>query len=223
MRLGDCRRPRACDGRARPVGWSRLPVPARAGLLTSASPSPCAVSTGPTQATCPSGSACVTCSGRYSFTATRWRQFVVVFGGFGGEGRSLNDLLFYNVHRDEWTTQARSEDEPWPDRRCRHAAVILEQSLFVVGGGNKRTLADVWCAKLEMTGGVAPAARWHDRQNSAKPALCVGDALLVVGGFGQPLSRIQRVPMEQSQLVTVHVTLGLGTSAARRLPALRRL
>ncbi|EDQ90226.1 uncharacterized protein MONBRDRAFT_24487 [Monosiga brevicollis MX1] len=148
--------------------------------------------------------------GRYSFTATHWNDFIVVFGGFGGSSCpvSFNDLLFYNIHDDKWISQRPANREKWPDPRCRHTATLHKGCLYVIGGCAKSSLHDVWRAELD---GQGPKVRWTKQGSLLKAVhrhwvLVQGDALLVVGGFHQPLSRIQRVPLGQDPTVTMHIT-----------------
>eukprot|EP00921_Rhytidocystis_pertsovi_P009250 GHVQ01014879.1.p1 GENE.GHVQ01014879.1~~GHVQ01014879.1.p1 ORF type:complete len:1028 (+),score=142.62 GHVQ01014879.1:337-3420(+) len=71
---------------------------------------------------------------------------MLVFGGLTSEGRMLNDLFEYWLNLNVWTRgTVRSGTPPTP--RYMHAAVVLEDSMFVFGGFSNPSTAlngNVW-------------------------------------------------------------------------------
>lgn len=70
---------------------------------------------------------------------------IVIFGGFGRNGRS-NDVFTFNIEDKLWTWK-RGGDDPrrYPQPRSGHDSVVLGDSMWMFGGqGDTEKFNDLW-------------------------------------------------------------------------------
>ena len=90
-------------------------------------------------------------SARASHSACVFEESLVVFGGYGGEGKSrrhFNETFVLDC--SAWVWRRLLVQGPLPAARSSHQAQLVHGRMFVFGGANAReSLADVWCLDLE--------------------------------------------------------------------------
>jgi len=82
-------------------------------------------------------------------TAVVWNDDMVIFGGFIG-GERVRAVHKFNFTRGEWTIVQFDEKDPQPVARAGHAAVLVDDNMYIFGGKNNDDfmMNDMWRLNL---------------------------------------------------------------------------
>eukprot|EP00796_Vickermania_ingenoplastis_P007378 gene7378-5193_t len=90
---------------------------------------------------------------RFGHTAVLYKRKMFVFGGRTEGGQYLNDVLCYDLDTKVWTSYGppshltgTTREPSWPHPRCGHAAAVVEDRMYVLGGELRQgvCLRDMW-------------------------------------------------------------------------------
>lgn len=130
----------------------------------------------------------VNVNGSKGHTATLYQgDKLLVFGGENEHRSYLSDVVIFDLNTAHWTQPA--VHGPIPKGRARHAAVLHEDKLFIVGGltGNSNHVLDDICYLDLKTWTWSRAWRFVGRFDHA--AWIWGGRMWVFGGLGEDMDR----------------------------------
>ncbi|KAJ8058077.1 hypothetical protein OCU04_012936 [Sclerotinia nivalis] len=126
---------------------------------------------------------------RMGHTATLYQgDKLLIFGGENEHRTYLSDLIIFDLKTAHWTQPTVSG--PIPKGRARHAAVLHEDKLFIIGGitgHNKYVLDDICYLDLK-TFTWSRAWRFVGRYDHS--AYLWGDRVWVFGGLSEDMDKI---------------------------------
>lgn len=121
---------------------------------------------------------------RYGMAVVSLREGFYVIGGAQDRTTKLSSMLHYGMRTKEWTTCA-----PMREARMDHAAVGVDDRVFVVGGSNEKGL----CVNKDVEMYDAATGIWRvigacPEPRTALALVCLGRKLYVLGGITQTTS-----------------------------------
>ncbi|EIE23784.1 galactose oxidase [Coccomyxa subellipsoidea C-169] len=119
---------------------------------------------------------------RSAHTAVAYKnRFLVVFGG-GSVAHCYNDVSLLDTKTNEWSSPATDGVPPTP--RAGHAAAMLGDRLYVVGGGNNSAgCADLACLDLSGLAAGRPL-RWSSVATAEPRSAIASEGLSLVAARG---------------------------------------
>eukprot|EP01097_Dermamoeba_algensis_P010234 TRINITY_DN7472_c0_g1_i1.p1 TRINITY_DN7472_c0_g1~~TRINITY_DN7472_c0_g1_i1.p1 ORF type:complete len:928 (+),score=140.22 TRINITY_DN7472_c0_g1_i1:91-2874(+) len=145
---------------------------------------------------------------RWQHTTVLYKNFAVILGGLGEDGKPLNDLYFYDIASASGCIEKKSI----PLAVAGHSAVVLEDEMFVFGGKGlgSRTNNLLWKydfghdAWTQITGdGLVPSPRYSHCMFQREGLLYVYGG---VDGYGRPLNDFHKFIPSQTTWDTVEQT-----------------
>jgi GTPase-activator protein for Ras-like GTPase/Galactose oxidase, central domain/BTB/POZ domain len=77
--------------------------------------------------------------GRFFHSACAHGNAIYFFGGQNSAGKPLNDFVHYNLDMASWSATSVADGIGWPAPRWGHTAVVVSDSMYVIGGRNELT------------------------------------------------------------------------------------
>lgn len=142
---------------------------------------------------------------RAEHTAVMYKNQMIIFGGYDGK-KKLNDTYVCNLLTREWM-KIPSPVVNAPSRRCKHAAVIYDKRMYILGGfqfinGENFAQTDLHVLDCEefswspiaLQGDYPGALQVRTNFSSFHPMACASISLLFLTSPGISLIRENRSP-----------------------------